>query len=233
MRSKESIKYIIITVLIIIVLFSCYKFVNYYRYTFDEPDGVEDVIKGFKNKKEVIISRKQLSLDESIVIDCLKIKNIFDGYMKEESNSDTTIIYKKEIDGRNYYFHFIRDDQVPIVDGFVNDQIVIFDQNIVGSTFKLIGAILGLIYITNFTSAMSDSLWHINNALADNWMTFKKVFFGLLIASLACVVLAFIPIINILAAIALVIIAIGLIGVGIWQLVLLFMSAGAVRNYLK
>ena len=110
---------------------------------------------------------------------------------------------------------------------------LIFDQNIVGSTFNIIGAILGLIYITNFTSAMSDSLWHINNALADNWMTFKKVFFGLLIASLACVVLAFIPIINILAAIALVIIAIGLIGVGIWQLVLLFMSAGAVRNYLK
>ncbi len=110
---------------------------------------------------------------------------------------------------------------------------LIFDQNIVGSTFNIIGAILGLIYITNFTSAMSDSLWHINNALADNWMTFKKVFFGLLIATLACVVLAFIPIINILAAIALVIIAIGLIGVGIWQLVLLFMSAGAVRNYLK
>ena len=58
---KKIIKIIVIILVVLLVSVFGYKLINYYRYTMDKPEDVENVVKGLKNKKEMTITKQSLS----------------------------------------------------------------------------------------------------------------------------------------------------------------------------
>ena len=108
---KKIIKIIVIILVVLLVSVFGYKLINYYRYTMDKPEGVENVVKGLKNKKEMTITKQSLSENEYVTVNHVKVRNVLDGY-EEKENSTTKISYKKD----NYVINFLG--------GYLNTQLV-------------------------------------------------------------------------------------------------------------
>jgi len=96
---------------------------------------------------------------------------------------------------------------------------------------SLLTLIAELFYLFEFINGSIYILAGVDDYLASSWEMLKKVFIYLFIGLTACIVLMFIPFINILALIVLVIAAIGSIGVLIWEWVLMFKTARALKNF--
>ena len=107
----------------------------------------------------------------------------------------------------------------------------LFSDRWFGMIFELAGIVLGLVFIFSFVSAVSEVLSGVDDRLAKSWDTFKKFIAGILIGILACILMMFVLILSALGALGLMILGIALIGMFIWQIVLLFMTAGAMRNF--
>lgn len=99
-----------------------------------------------------------------------------------------------------------------------------------GKLAQIVSFIFGLIFILSFVGAMNEILLGVDNYLAESWMIFKKYFSIALIATIVCVILAYVPIIKILAAIGLIISMIALLVLFIWQIILLFKTKNAMQN---
>ena len=99
------------------------------------------------------------------------------------------------------------------------------------SIFKILVAIAGLFYLFEFINGSVNILAGVDNYLSSTWETFRKVMIYILVGMVACVILCFIPIIQIIAIIVLVIGALGAFGVLIWEYVLMFKTAIALKNF--
>ena len=99
------------------------------------------------------------------------------------------------------------------------------------SIFKILAAIAGLFYLFEFINGSVNILAGVDNYLSSTWETFRKVMIYILVGMVACVILCFIPIIQIIAIIVLVIGALGAFGVLIWEYVLMFKTAIALKNF--
>ena len=99
------------------------------------------------------------------------------------------------------------------------------------SIFKILVAIAGLFYLFEFINGSVNILAGVDNYLSSTWETFRKVMIYILVGMVACVILCFIPIIQIIAIIVLVIGALGAFGVLIWEYVLMFKTANALKNF--
>lgn len=127
---KKNIVIIVLSIVILVTLFFCYKGFMYYRYSFERPSDFEDVAKGLKNQKTMTIKKNYLSDDEYIAIGNYKIKNILDGYQEDETSSVHVKVYKKEVDDKQYFFQFTLDlNNFQIVDAFLNDVTVYGEEN--------------------------------------------------------------------------------------------------------
>ena len=129
MKKRNKIVLIfVLSIVFIIGLFFSYKAIMLYRYTMEKPDDVKELVNGWKNYKTINISKKELLDSEYIIIGNFKIKNIMDGYTIDETNSNSNIeMYQKEIDAKKYVIEFITDeDSIPIVDAFVENDIIIY-----------------------------------------------------------------------------------------------------------
>lgn len=97
--------------------------------------------------------------------------------------------------------------------------------------FTIIAAVFSVLYILKFAVAMSNSFDNVASYMAVSWESFKKVFMyvyaGIVICTLAC----FFPILNIAAAVCLLILAVAAIGVSIWQIALIFRSSQVMKQY--
>jgi hypothetical protein len=69
----------------------------------------------------------------------------------------------------------------------------------------------------------------VDDLLAEDWISYWKWYIGVLVGAFACVLLAAIA--PALALIAVIILGIGAIVVGIWELVLLYNTARVFREF--
>ncbi len=119
-----------IIILTLILLFFGYKCFMLYRYSFEKPDNIEDIVKGLKNQKTLKIKKNKLNDNEYITIENYKIKNILDGYKENDNGSSYVRLYKKEENNKQYAIQFSLDfSDIQIVDAFLNDITVYADFN--------------------------------------------------------------------------------------------------------
>jgi len=105
------------------------------------------------------------------------------------------------------------------------------DDSCFGTILKLGSSILMLIHTLKFATAMESQSYQASAHISDLWTTYKKVFIGITIATIVCSFCLFIPILNILAVIVLIIIAIATLIVNIWELILFYKTASAMKKF--
>ena len=106
MKRENIIKTTIIILILLVLSLFGYKLFNYYRYTIDKPDNVENIVDGLKNQKVLKIEKQELSENEYIIEKNIKMKNILDGYDKVE-NVPTKTSYKKDSNGNSYVINYL------------------------------------------------------------------------------------------------------------------------------
>lgn len=97
--------------------------------------------------------------------------------------------------------------------------------------FSILGAVFSVLYILKFAIAMSNSFDNVASYMAVSWESFRKVFMYVYCGIVICTLLCFFPILNILAAFALLFLTVAAIAVSIWQIVLVFRSANVMKQY--
>ena len=104
-------------------------------------------------------------------------------------------------------------------------------DGLIKTVLNLVTLIAEMFYLFEFINGSIYILAGVDNYIASSWETLKKVIIYLFIGIVACVILVFIPIIRYLALIAIFIAAIGAIGILIWEWVLMFKTARALKNF--
>ena len=104
-------------------------------------------------------------------------------------------------------------------------------DGLIKTVLELVTLIAEMFYLFEFINGSIYILAGVDNYIASSWETLKKVIIYLFIGIVACVILVFIPIIRYLALIAIFIAAIGAIGILIWEWVLMFKTARALKNF--
>ena len=97
--------------------------------------------------------------------------------------------------------------------------------------FSLLAAVFSVLYILKFAVAMSNSFDKVAMYMAVTWETFKKAFIYVYAGIVGCTLLGFFPILNILAAIVLIVLLIAAVILSIWQIILVFRSANVMKQY--
>ena len=97
--------------------------------------------------------------------------------------------------------------------------------------FSILGAVFSVLYVLKFATAMSNSFDNVASYMAVSWETFKRLFTYVYGGIVICTLLMFFPILNILAAIALLLLALAAIGMSIWQIVLVLRSSNVMKQY--
>ncbi|MBR3057723.1 MAG: hypothetical protein IKG93_07095 [Clostridiales bacterium] len=114
-----------------------------------------------------------------------------------------------------------------------------FVQNMAGSSaglsivFSLASSLLSIAYVMKLTTGMEECFNVVDGYMADSWASFRKAFVVVMIITVACVILAFVPILNLLALIGSLGTVVAAIVLAIWQLVLLFRSAETMLRFSK
>ena len=131
MKNKNIIKIVIIVVISLIVIFFGYKGFMFYRYTFEKPADVEDIVKGLKNQSTMNIKKNVLDESEYITIDKFKIKNVLDGYTEDENHSKHVRIFRNKVDNNESIYQFTIDFyDYRIIDAFTKGVTLFGDSNI-------------------------------------------------------------------------------------------------------
>lgn len=107
----------------------------------------------------------------------------------------------------------------------------IFEDTWYGTIFMIVGMVLGLIYIYNFIASTGEILYGVDNYLAMCWDTYRKWITFILFATLGCLLVFFVPIINLIAAVGVIILGIASIVIQVWEIILMFKTASAFKNY--
>ena len=103
----------------------------------------------------------------------------------------------------------------------------------ISTILSLVAAVLAIIQMYYFINGMTSMLTGIDIDLQDKWEVYWKAFWILFGAFIVCTVLLFIPGINVIAAILLLIVTIAMFGFEIWRFVLLWKSSGSMIGYAK
>jgi len=96
---------------------------------------------------------------------------------------------------------------------------------------KLLAAVAGLFYLFEFINGSSYILAGVDNYVAGSWETIKKVYIYLILGIVTIVVFMIVPVTRAIALIALFILTLGAFGVIIWEYVLMFKTARALKNF--
>lgn len=99
------------------------------------------------------------------------------------------------------------------------------------SVLGILTLIAELFYLFEFINGSMNILAGVDNYLAQSWETLRKVIIYLFIGLVAIVVLVFIPVIRIIALIGAFAAAIAAIVILIWEWVLMFKTARALKNF--
>ena len=97
--------------------------------------------------------------------------------------------------------------------------------------FSILGAVFSVLYILKFAVAMSNSFDNVASYVAVSWENFRKIFIYVYGGIVACTILSFFPILNIMAGFVLIFLMIAAIFVSIWQIVLVFRSSNVMKQY--
>lgn len=108
-----------------------------------------------------------------------------------------------------------------------------FDDTWIGFILELAAAVLSVIYMIKFATCMEYLTFNADSSVSDSWGKFKNAFIIVTVGTVVSVLFMFIPIIRILAVLASIVFIIALIVVYIWQIVLLFKTSAAMRNFSK
>ena len=103
----------------------------------------------------------------------------------------------------------------------------------VGTLFSLMASALSIAYIVKLCTGMEDCFNQVDAYLAETWVSFKKAFLIITIASIACVLLVFVPILSFLAVIGALFCSIAAIVISVWQFVLLYRSSKTMTDFSK
>ena len=104
-------------------------------------------------------------------------------------------------------------------------------EGVIKKVAEVLGLIAAMFYLFKFINGSYYILAGVDNYLASQWESLKKVILYFIIGIIACVILVIIPIIRVIALIALVIAVFGAIVVLIWEWVLMFKTARALKNF--
>ena len=81
-----------------------------------------------------------------------------------------------------------------------------------------------------FVSGCESSLYGVDNSLSASWSTYWKIYVTILVTGIVAAFCLFIPGINILAALAILVVALVSIGISIWMLILIKQTADALSR---
>lgn len=98
---------------------------------------------------------------------------------------------------------------------------------------SILGAGLSLLLLWKFSNAMISTFERVDLALTSSWESYRTWMIGLSCGSIACFLLAFVPGINILAAIGAIVCGIGILALIIWEVVLINNSYQSMEAYSK
>ena len=104
-------------------------------------------------------------------------------------------------------------------------------DGLIKTVLNLVTLIAEMFYLFEFINGSIYILAGVDNYIASSWETLKKVIIYLFVGIVACVILMFIPFIRVLALIAMVFASIAAIAIFIWELVLMFKTASALKNF--
>ena len=118
---------------------------------------------------------------------------------------------------------------------YIATQVVPFIQDkttgFIAFIFGLVSVVVSLGFVKFFIESLVTSVRLVNGVIASSLEAYMNWYIIFVIASIVCSFAAFIPIINLLAALASIVIAIGSVVIGIWRLVLLWQAAGALQRH--
>ncbi len=100
-----------------------------------------------------------------------------------------------------------------------------------GTYTTLITTILYIVEMYYFVDGMTSALAGIDAGLLHEWENYWKMFWILLVIAIVCTLLLFIPLINLLAAMAMIVLAFVYLGFAIWRYMLLWKSADILIGY--
>ena len=104
-------------------------------------------------------------------------------------------------------------------------------EGIIKTVVELGTIIATLFYLFEFINGSIYILAGVDDYIANSWEIIKKVFIYLFAGLVVCIILMFIPIFTFFAVILLIIAVIIAFGVYIWELVLMFKTASALKNF--
>ena len=113
----------------------------------------------------------------------------------------------------------------------IND--MFFDDTWIGFILKLTSAILSVIYILKFATSMENLSFNADSGVSDSWAKFKKAYVIVIVGTIISIFCMIIPLLGILAALAAIVFVIAMIVIYIWQIVLMFKTAGVMNGYNK
>ncbi len=98
-------------------------------------------------------------------------------------------------------------------------------------TFGILAAVLSVLYMLRFATAMSASFDNVASYMAITWESFKKAYTYVYAAIAICTLAGFVPVIGLIASVFLILLELAVIGLSIWQLVLIFRSSRVMKQY--
>ncbi len=118
------------------------------------------------------------------------------------------------------------------------DALITFAYDYTGANvLSLIAAAFGILYVMRFSEGMKNSLRgfsvanSVDSILACDWDKYKNMNIKMLIVLGVCLVVAFIPIVNIFLLSAVLVIAVAAIILKIWELILMYKSSASMKAY--
>ena len=118
------------------------------------------------------------------------------------------------------------------------DALITFAYDYTGANvLSLIAAAFGILYVMRFSEGMKNSLRgfsvanSVDSILACDWDKYKNMNIKMLIVLGVCLVVAFIPIVNIILLPAVLVIAVAAIILKIWELILMYKSSASMKAY--
>jgi hypothetical protein len=96
---------------------------------------------------------------------------------------------------------------------------------------SIVYAVLQILQLRFFVDGATSSLKEVNRNVELSWISFWKLYVKVLYAMILSAVCIFVPIINLIAVLALAIIGVISVVLAIWQIILIWQTGAALQNY--
>ena len=104
-------------------------------------------------------------------------------------------------------------------------------DSLIKTVFNIVVLIAGLFYLFEFINGSIHILAGVDDYTASSWESIKKAYTIIIIVIVVFALVMIIPVLNILAAFALFIVGIAGLIIFIWELVLMYKTARALKNF--